>query len=294
MISKNSVAAIVIVFNPSEVVVHNILSYVSGVDKLFIYDNSSYSNEELFSTIITNINVEYFFNGINEGIAVPLNIIANKCISEGYSWLLTMDQDSTFGDYFTLGIPDEINNNLDLVGVISPRHITCSNYGGFNSELSIGEGVSYAETVMTSGNLINLNAFKTVGGFEERFFIDCVDWDFCIKMSLNHFLIVINNSLPLMHELGEPIVGINPITKREKIVYNHGFKRRYYITRNKLLLCEKFMLKKTKLSLYFLFGLMYTDICNIILYESDKKMKLRCYGKGVIDYIRRRWGEASF
>lgn len=87
-------AATVILFNPTSSIVENLKNYLESVDKLYIIDNSPIS--QLDSNIIENDKVELIHDGENKGIPLRLNHVIKKCITENYTHLLTMDQDSFF------------------------------------------------------------------------------------------------------------------------------------------------------------------------------------------------------
>ena len=82
-------AGIVVWYNPTEKEKKSIFSYLSCLEKLYIFDNSNNRND-----ITKNLKIEYIYKGENAGIAKALNVGARKAIEEGYKWLLTLDQDS--------------------------------------------------------------------------------------------------------------------------------------------------------------------------------------------------------
>jgi GT2 family glycosyltransferase len=43
---------------------------------------------------------------------------------------------------------------------------------------------------MSSGNLLNLAAFKQVGAYNESFFIDYVDHEYCLRLKKKRFSIL--------------------------------------------------------------------------------------------------------
>ena len=92
--------------------------------------------------------------------------------------------------------------------------------------------------VMTSGNVINLDAFKAVGGFSDEYFIDCVDFDFCAKLRQCGYQILRLNKIKLNHSLGKYKKKV--IFGKAYTSFEHSALRRYYIVRNRLYFCNKF------------------------------------------------------
>ena len=127
MLQEINVYRIVILFNPDVNVINNIRSYVKHLDKLFIYDNSPVSNQNLFQSLYSKFKVEYIFDGNNDGISQPLNVIAKKLYNTKNSWLLTMDQDSSFSDRSLPKMIDIAKNADENVGILSPFHKTALN-----------------------------------------------------------------------------------------------------------------------------------------------------------------------
>ena len=90
------ISATVIWYNPGNENIGNIWTYLNYFEKLFIIDNSKNSNKEL-SKKLESTKVKYIYNeGKNLGISGALNLACEKAIKEGFSWILTMDQDSSF------------------------------------------------------------------------------------------------------------------------------------------------------------------------------------------------------
>ena len=150
-------SGVVVFYNPSEDNINNINNYIDSIDKLFVVDNSDDDIERMKSAG----KIEYIKLGDNKGIAYALNTGANKAIEEGYKYLLTMDQDSKITSEIVDGMKDYlVNNNDNKIGLVSP-------YQDIDSkEDELTEDVEDRIEVMTSGNIINLDAYKKIGGFK--------------------------------------------------------------------------------------------------------------------------------
>ena len=103
---------------------------------------------------------------------------------------------------------------------------------------------------MTSGNLVNLDAFRQVGPFMDELFIDSVDHEYCIRLQINGYKVIQLNGVLLEHTLGERrkhlfIYPLNFFKKNKsivsyKIVNNHNYIRKYYMVRNRLYVSRKY------------------------------------------------------
>ena len=90
------IAGTVVWYNPDSENSKNIKTYIDYVEKLYIIDNSKKDNKKL-SEELNNKKIEYIYNnGKNLGISRALNLACEKAEEKGFSWMLTMDQDSSF------------------------------------------------------------------------------------------------------------------------------------------------------------------------------------------------------
>lgn len=289
------VAGVVVLYNPNEQVMDNIKTYIDDLDKLYVIDNSDKVN---LSLKFNDKKIEYISNGGNKGISFALNVGAKRAYSEKFEWLLTMDQDSRFvkGHFKKMlsyvfeyknnkMISESLNFNFDKVGVISAFHRTKVNE---DSDLI---GLGFPLVVMTSGNLINLDVYNKVGGFNDDFFIDCVDFDYCLKVRKKSYEVIQFCSVELEHNLGD-IKEISFFGKRVYVT-NHNYIRRYYISRNRHYLYD---LYKNDFSEYCNTELKLNkrELLKIILFEKDKYRKLRSIYRGYKDYKKGVFGKYDF
>lgn len=277
---------VVVLYNPEEKMLDNINSYIDYLDKLYVVDNTPNTD---IGNRFKNKKIKYIPLNENKGIAYALNVGAKEAIKDKADWLLTMDQDSNFEKgavkdmigFIELCHNDKkyvtntIGRNYNELGIVSPFHVTV------RSGKLKPTGIEKPLLVMTSGNLVNLKAYKKVNGFKDWMFIDCVDFDFCLNLRNNNYEIVQLNDARLNHSLGDTI------EKKflNKIVYvdNHSAFRRYYITRNRHYLYD---LYHKDFPLYCELELKRTrkELAKIWMFEKDKIKKTRAIFRGYRDY----------
>lgn len=285
MIEHGDIYGIVILYNPDNNIVDNIKTYIKSVKKLYIYDNSSINNFHLFTKLNEDYNnIIYLSNGINDGISHAINQVCEELYQFNDSWLLTMDQDSFFEDDNIEDLFDFSGYHNHEIGIISPLHRTVL------LKKKTDQDVIERMTVMTSGNLLNIAVHKNVGGFDEKYFIDCVDWEYGLKLNHNGFKVLQNTNVLLQHGLGEPTLVQNKITRKKKYMLNHSPIRRYYITRNKLLLSKQYAFIYPKKSWRYFKKIFTVDLINIIFYEKQKSEKIKFFFLGFRDFIISRFG----
>jgi len=276
------ISGVVVLYNPDSGVLQNIKSYIDQIEYLFVVDNSEKVNDLLVAELKKINKIEYKNNFRNLGVATALNIGALKSINKGFDFILTMDQDS-------FAHPDMIRimlNNMQEIknpGIISPHHKNI-HYKQYTPASEIEE----PDVVITSGNLLNLNAFQDIGGFDENLFIDYVDIDICFRLKLKGYKIYKVNSAILNHNEGN-LKTIKILNKTFR-PYNHDPLRWYYKIRNYNYIKDKYykffpsFFKEEKKRIK-------NDFLKIILFEEEKIKKMKYAFKGYSDYKNNRLGK---
>ena len=278
------IAGIVTLYNPDLEISKNIESYLMDLDKLYIIDNTP--NKENKKLLPKSKKIEYLPQYDNLGVATALNIGAKKAIKDKYEWLLTMDQDSKFKkNQLNKMIKYIEENNCENIGVISPWHVI--NTGVKKPK----EKIDYPLEVMTSGNLINLKAYKKVNGYKDWYFIDDIDIEYCMNLNINGYKVVRLNYVELKHDLGD--IEVKHKLGRDFVCSNHNYIRRYYMVRNTFYLCSEYQEYFPDYCKFLKRGLR-GQLQNIILFEKDKFRKVHNMIRGYRDYKRKVKGRYPY
>jgi rhamnosyltransferase len=275
-------AAVVVLYNPEQEAIKNIATYAGQANKVYAVDNSDSLANGLVGFSSETGNIEYLPQGENLGVAAALNIGARRAIEEGYDFLLTMDQDSRATPGMVQAMLDCISGReTDRVGIVAPFHAVKS-----DPQPARG-GCEEVLTVMTSGNLINLDVYRRVGPFLDGLFIDYVDDEYCLRLNAAGFKVIRCNDVVLEHQLGN-ISGHN-YRGRTVYVSNQNSMRRYYMVRNRFHVIERYRSLYPEYCARQLANLR-GEIKGIILFEEHKFSKLWMAAKGYLDYRRGRMG----
>ena len=279
------IAATVTFYNPDQEIIKNMKSYIDSVEKVYIIDNSSNDNIKL---IPNNKKIVYIANNKNLGVASALNIAANMAIDDGYNWLLTMDQDSEFKDdnlKKMISYLEKNENKLNDIGLISPWHVIKT---GIKKPTKEMEDVV---EVMTSGNIINLLAYKEIGGYKDWLFIDGIDFEYCMNLNVNGYKVRRLNFCELEHKLGD--IKIKHVLNRNFVCSNHNYIRRYYMSRNNHYIYDMYYNYFPDYCTMIIKGL-NGQFRNILFFEKDKFRKLRNMIRGYRDYKKGVKGEYKY
>lgn len=277
------VAAIIVSYNPDSNLFDSINLLLNQVEKVIIVDNRSKEKYVKYIKSINEDKIEIILNKENLGIATALNIGVRKALENGYEWILTMDQDSKAS-------PDMVKKMFNVYNSINreERKDILSIFPNFVDERiqSIEENSNmnsyeYVDADITSGNLLRKEVFEKVGFFDDSLFIDLVDTDFCMRLNEKGIKMIKIRDAVLYHSLGESktIKGILGSFNTS----NHSALRRYYMTRNRFYIWEKykglnsFTLNRDK-------KLFKKEFVKIILGEKDKVNKIKMVLRGYKDY----------
>jgi rhamnosyltransferase len=274
----SGLAGVVVFYNPDGRVEDNLRSYLPELGLLTVVDNSPESSPRLVEFLSRFDNVVYRWDGVNRGIATALNVGAEEALRRGFRRLLTMDQDSRFepGALRTLVEAAEPLWSRG-VGLVSPAHVLAGKDPEYRS------GVSFAEEAMTSGNLLDLGAYRAAGPFLDKLFIDFVDFEYCQRLRAKGYRIAIAHDARLAHPVGARtkvrLLGLSFHPT------HHSPLRHYYMMRNRFYLWARFprFFLRTAHSAAI-------TVTRTFLFEERRGEKLKMLVRGTLDFLRGRYG----
>lgn len=279
------IAAVTIVYNPGAEVRDNILTYSAYVEKLYVIDNSENPVSGMVQELQKIPNCQYISKGINEGIAVQLNLAAKMAMDEGYDLLLTMDQDSSF-------LPGELAQYFNCVKNLTENSVVAMIGVNFNQRNQVTSNCEYIESVdlITSGSLVNLQIWKKIGGFDENLFIDEVDLEYCYKAVQTGFKTLQFTGVHLVHNIGntQKVRSLKNLNNSNRSL--HSPLRIYYMVRNYFYVNQKypsgFEENKQKRRKALL-----NRIKNNMLYGNSRFKVLSMVIRGYFDYLAGKKGK---
>lgn len=215
----------------------NLATLMPQVSRVYIVDNGSDNVTDIQSFVEGRPQLRLLCNSENAGIAKALNQLCRQAKQDGYKWILTMDQDSLSAPDMVSGLSAYMDN--PVYGIIAPR---VEFRDGDTLILSTKDGEKETVEVsacITSGSLTRIEAWEKVGGFDEWFFIDRVDNEFCIHLAVNGYKVLrVNNALMSQKAGGMKYIRM-PWGKNILLPY-YNEKRNYYICRNSVYLFRKY------------------------------------------------------
>lgn len=278
-------AGSVILYNPKEEDLINLNSYLSKIDQLYVYDNSA---KKLVSKFLSeNDKIKYFWDGENHGLSIRLNQACKEAISNGFDYLLTMDQDSSFIEKNLEKYINAVSNfqEKDKVAVYGLEY-------NINDITNATPNYIAVDHIITSASILNLKLYNEIGGFDENLFIDGVDIDYCYAALSKGYKNIKFRDILFDHSLGEK-------TKRrsffslfliKKNVALHSSLRVYYMRRNMLYIKNKYEAKLPSIIKKFVKNQNH-QIRKNIKYSNEFFTVLKYYFKANKDYKNQKNGK---
>jgi rhamnosyltransferase len=288
--AATKICAVMVAYNPDSTLEQNIRALLNEVDRLIVVDNCSEpSTRSRIAALAAMCNFEVIWNEENIGLAAGLNIGIRRALpDENYAWIATFDQDSLVSP----GYCETMLNAYALcpfrneVALIAPRHVLSSKTAAYKPPQN---RPTFQEIPVTlqSGSLFSRSVLKDVGLFDESFFIDYVDFDFCLRVRQQGCRIIEATEAPLYHSVGTPTT--HTFLNKTCMVFNHSPVRRYYAARNRLRVYRRYLLSDPLWIGHDVWS-WFKEIVKLVLFESDRMEKLAYIARGGWDALRGRHG----
>lgn len=269
MVEKSNTVIIIVTYNPSIILFKYLLEQCRLLAfRIIVVDNGSGVKPVCEGS-------DFLISDRNKGIAWALNIGIHYALRYNPKYIITFDQDSIPATNILDAYNVVLKDLGSSVGLIS---------GGFALQSSeVYFPIRYKDSInlITSGTLHNVEIFKKVGLYEEKLFIDSVDFDFVMRVHKAGFSTIrIQNDI-IKHKIGDPlskrILGIMVTSS------NHNEVRRYYQARNLVYLTRRYGLCYPRQILNFNYYYYFKILPKMCLVERPLLNKLKATLKGLRD-----------
>nr|WP_319512545.1 glycosyltransferase family 2 protein [uncultured Draconibacterium sp.] len=252
----HKVYSIIITFNPTITEILTVIqNHIEKNDsKIIIVDNGSENAEQIqkhFNKLSKNTTKLFYYHQLdkNYGIGHALNEGVKFAKANGATHVLFFDQDSIPCNNIVgkLISEEEILMAKGLkLGALGPVYSDSRTH--IEYPLARIKGVNLKKIwpskqkektfevsfIITSGSLIKLNIITEVGQFDENFFIDLVDFEWCFRAKSKGYKIFATKAAKISHSIGD-----KRIMSLGREISIHSPLRRYYMVRNNILLARK-------------------------------------------------------
>ena len=255
---KMKIAAVVVLYNKKindSETLNSINQIAAKYDfssyDFIVYDNSI-EKQEVPKTF--PLNLRYYHDNLNGGLAAAYNYAYQNCIEKQIQWLLLLDQDTDLSEAYFFEIEDnlmDIFQNEEIVGVLP--QIYCNQRkispvivkrGGFVKELAgNNEGIcNFPVTGINSGTLLRVEFIKLIHGFNPVFKLDLLDYWYFHEIYQRHKKVYImktqmNHNLSIMNYKQVSLERYRSIIKSENMFFHdYCSKSEFFVFKIRLIL----------------------------------------------------------
>lgn len=274
----NKVLASIITYNPDIPLLRkDISSICNQVSGIVIFDNCSSNVNEIEELASEFDNVTVVKNTKNVGLPKNYNRAAKLALKKGCEWLMILDQDSIMPSNIIERLSEYFNDKK--VAIVCPQFRDVNLYSEEEFKKIIpDEDHSLVEQCISSASVNRVSIIKELGGFDEKLFIDQVDYDYCRNVREHGYNIIQVNDCIIDHSIGKS--RYVKFFGKKLLTYNHSPIRKYYFFRNRIYFARKYHITPfnnirffTSLGSHFI----------ALFYEENKKAKIKNALKGIKD-----------
>ena len=291
-----SIASVTVTFNGAHILrqhLHSLKNQSRPLDEIVVVDNASTDEtRQLLATEFPGVTVLPLSR--NVGIAGGLSAgLAYAALQQKHDWVWTFDQDSIPTSDALECLVDglrDLREAEETTGIIAPL---CAHPGTetpypslrwqgprfIPAEISPNDPITFVDMVISSGSLVQRAAIEQAGLPRQDFFMDFVDYEYCLRLRRHGFRIAVIPGSALEHAIGSPttfsFLGLH------RCWADHAPWREYYITRNEIFTMWRYYPRlATKM---FVLRRIAQHALGILLFGKEKMQCFRMIWRGFLD-----------
>ena len=289
------VVAVVPLYRPPVEAGIGIAALAAQVRSVVLVDDGSPGGVQEFVDGLGLPNVQLIGSAENAGIAHALNAGIAVALAEAEAdFVITTDQDSVIAE-------DYVEQAVQAIRLLRRRgvHFTAIAAGTVDDKLTRGRDLGYLpyrstrETIQ-SGMVFPAEVLRTLGGFDESFFIDCVDTDYILRGATSGRPTILVAECRMQHSMGAGIAVRLPFffRNRDRRLPYHGPIRRYYITRNRARLTLRHLAHNPQWAVRQTYEQAKSATADLV-YGPDRLNQVRATVIGLLDGVRGKGGRIA-
>ncbi len=264
--------AVVVTYYPDiNEAINNILLYLPWVDHLIIWENTPKDDLDAYKITLSQYEhkISYMGSGNTEGISFALNRAIEWACANGFTHILTMDQDSSWENFelYRRFVENALELNTIFVPIVN------------------GRKSSIPYIFITSGMVVPLDVYHKIGTYCEDFKVDMIDYEFCIRCLNGGIGCKEVTEVNLIQRFGSPLQ--RRVFGRTYTCPNYNKSRLFEIVRNSIILIKSYKMsydiKKRILKQWLIINPIL-----IILFEKNKSIKIFSIIKGFFSGVFHR------
>lgn len=279
---------VVVLYQPDTGTEDNLRAMVRECGRLLVMNNGSSAG---FRATIADIpGVELRDMGGNVGLGAALNQGLTWACAQGMRWAVTFDQDSQPAAGMVQALW-RTAQAMPQAAIVCPRIADTGDsmkgyrwvarhpvFPGFFKRIPCtGADLPEVTMAVTSGSLFDLGVWEKLGRFEEAFFIDYIDIEYCLRVVRANGRVAVAGTAILHHRLGARTE--REILGRDFRPMNHAPFRHFYMARNRVATWRRHALAVPHWAA-FDFCFMCYNLGRVLLFEQQRWAKVKAMARG--------------
>jgi GT2 family glycosyltransferase len=299
-----SVASVTTAYNSG----HDLARHIDGLllqerhlQEIIVVDNGSTDEtRSLLASHYPQVTVLRMPENLGTGGALAAGL-AYAALEKGHDWIWMFDQDSVPAPgalAVMLQGAEQLNGNASEVGILAALPVdknmetSCTPWLWRDrfvkppAEL-LSHPILLADLVITSGSMVRREVVQRIGLPRSDFFIDFVDYEYCLRARSHGYQIAVITRAKLFHEVGRAH-QVRFLLGRRHLWSEHRPFREYYYSRN--LVYSIWWLYPSLLAKGFVLLHLLRHAAGVILLGSERLNCLRKMAQGFRDGCRASLG----
>lgn len=277
---------------PIERLVNNFNGF-NGDVKYYVFDNSdiqlSSTDVAILSTLRNNDNFVYISsNGENKGLSFAINTLNQKSLADGFTHAIYFDQDSIADSDLILNLVSRFRLVPENTFCIGPMPIDSNGekyHVRYNNKPYI-DNLHVANELITSGMLFSIALCQQLGGFDDKLFLDMVDFEVCWRARRQGYLVFVATDIHMVHQVGERHINF----LGRKLPVSSPI-RNYYQTRNNLYIFLSGHYSTSYAA--YMFSRRLVNIMINLIFADNRLQRCKFNIEGIIDAVKGNMGKYS-
>ena len=181
---NRTVAIGFVVYHPKPILMARVALALDSGFSVFVFDNSP-SQGDIRDFCKGRVHCSYVTCGKNVGLGIGLSAICAQAYYSDFRALIFFDQDTVFRESTLAFVEDYYTNNVDLGSEYSAIVFNAKDTS--SSDTADAGQLKDVLMAISSGSLFFLENLRRIGWHDQSYFVDCVDYEFCLN-SHNHQL----------------------------------------------------------------------------------------------------------
>lgn len=290
--------AVVVTYGADEEVLENLKTLVAECARVLVVDNGSPA--AIMAAMAALPGVTVLPQRENIGLAAALNAGLEYAANLGCEWVVTFDQDSRPEPGMVAAMV-ATQRRHPRAAVIGPRiHEEESDPARyrwvtrheavpflFRRVPCTGADLPAVTMMVTSGSMVEVAAWRELGGFDGALFIDYIDTDFCLRAIRAGRTVAVAGQAVLRHRLGAR--QTRRVLGRDFRPTHHAAFRHFYMARNRVRMWRRHAWAVPHWAAFDLSFALY-NYTRVLLFEEQRWEKVKAIARGTWHGILGRTG----